>query len=214
MSKELDYLDNLLEYKPLTLCERMVIESIKEKIQRLESIDNANAIDALELVGYLKDLHMNAVPYYDWLNEIEQYILKAQEQEKDKVFLKNIHNTNVKVPLVNIFNGLSQEKRFAYTEHIYYHWEEMKESLETEIENIKTEKENLESKAKRQEKVLGIIKEKRINIDVFWNDFVDNGFVYNYYLERWYKYQSIDKTKLTEEEFDLLKRYFTNEKEN
>ena len=66
-------------------------------------------------------------------------------------------------------------------------------------------------KAQEQEKVLKIIKEKRINIDLFWNNFVDNGFGYHYYLEKWYKYQSTDKQKLTQEEFALLKRYLDNE---
>lgn len=57
-------------------------EEYQKMYQRLEAIDNANPSEALEVVGYLKDHHLNAVPYYDWLNEIEQYILKAQEQEK------------------------------------------------------------------------------------------------------------------------------------
>lgn len=54
-------------------------------------------------------------------------------------------------------------------------------------------------------KIFEIIKEKRVNVDLFWNDFVDNGFCYHYYLEKWYKYQSTDKQKLTEEEFNLLR---------
>ena len=54
-------------------------------------------------------------------------------------------------------------------------------------------------------KALEIIKEKRVNVDLFWKNFVYNGFGYHYYLEKWYKYQSTDKQKLTEEEFDLLK---------
>lgn len=62
-------------------------------------------------------------------------------------------------------------------------------------------------KAQEQEKVLSIIKEKRINVDLFWKDFVDNRFDYNYYLEKWYKYQSTDKQKLTQKEFDLLMRW-------
>ena len=54
-------------------------------------------------------------------------------------------------------------------------------------------------------KVLEIIKEKRVNVGLFWNDFVDNGFGYHYYLEKWYKYQSTDKQKLIEEDFELLR---------
>lgn len=48
MSKELDYLDKILNYQPLTLVERTIIECIKEKVQRAEAIDNANPSEALE----------------------------------------------------------------------------------------------------------------------------------------------------------------------
>ena len=60
-------------------------------------------------------------------------------------------------------------------------------------------------KAQKDRKALEIIKEKRVVCDLFWNDFVDNGFGYHYYLEKWYKFQSTDNKKLTEEEFNLLK---------
>lgn len=54
----------------------------KQALQRLESIDNSNPSKVLELVSYLKDYHLNTIPYQYWLDDIEQYILKAQEQEK------------------------------------------------------------------------------------------------------------------------------------
>ena len=57
----------------------------------------------------------------------------------------------------------------------------------------------------KEHRALEIIKEKRVVCDLFWNDFVDNGFGYHYYLEKWYKFQSTDNKKLTEEEFNLLK---------
>jgi hypothetical protein len=186
------------------------LQIVKKDLQRLEAIENANPTEALECVDKLEqvieeitisnaDLR-NALKASVSLAIIKHALLKAQEQEKDKAFLKNIHNTNVKVPLVNIFNGLSQEKRFAYTEHIYYNWEEMKESLEAEIENIKTEKENLESKAKRQEKVLEIIKEKEVNMQVF-NQCEDVETYNKVYIKQ-------KDRQLTQEEFDTLKRYF------
>ena len=59
--------------------------------------------------------------------------------------------------------------------------------------------------AQKDRKALEIIKEKNVACDLFWNDFVDNGFGYHYYLEKWYKFQSTDNKKLTEEEFNLLK---------
>ena len=79
--------------------------------------------------------------------------------------------------------------------------------LEAIIENLKRDNALLKEQSTNQKKVLGILKEKRVNVDLFWNDFVDNGFGYHYYLEKWYKYQSTDEQQLTEEEFDLLKRW-------
>lgn len=53
---------------------------IKKALQRLESIDNANSNEALEGI---EDLRSNlGVIYNSTLDTIEQYILKAQEQEK------------------------------------------------------------------------------------------------------------------------------------
>ena len=63
MSKELDYLDDLLENKPLTLVGRTIIECIKEKIQRLEAIDNANPSEALECLEEIKS--QSPVCHYD-----------------------------------------------------------------------------------------------------------------------------------------------------
>ena len=59
-------------------------------LQRLESIEKSNPSTALELVGYLKDHHLNAIPYYDWLNDIEKYILKAQKEHKALEVIKEI----------------------------------------------------------------------------------------------------------------------------
>ena len=42
------------------------------------------------MVGYLKDHHLNAIPYYDWLNDIEKYILKAQKEHKALEILKKL----------------------------------------------------------------------------------------------------------------------------
>ena len=137
---------------------------------------------------------------------IEHALFKPQENEKDKVFLKNIGNTKVRVPLVDIFRGLPQEKRFAYTEHIYYHWEEMKESLEAEIEHIKDEKEKVESKAKEQKKILNILFEKTVDLGA-----VKYAKTYKEYNNRLLDLRPSLTTSiyfLTEEEFNLLKRYY------
>lgn len=217
MSKELEALESFYwilseksKYKYIN-SELEKYEIVKKALQRLEAIDNANPSEALNQYETMYDL---ALAYCEEHNpeiirnvletrneHIKQALIKAQEQEKDKVFLKNLHNTKVKVPLVYIFNGLSQEKRFAYTEHIYYHWEEMKEALEAEIENIKTEKENLELKTREQGHVLEIIFEK--NVDILDVEIYKD---YEHYYRA--KEDSILRKDwwLTQEEFDLLKR--------
>lgn len=65
-------------------------------------------------------------------------------------------------------------------------------------------------KSKEMKKTLDILKEKKINIEQFYLNFIKSGFGYHYYLEKWYKFQSTDSKKLTEEEFDLLKRWLND----
>ena len=87
MSKELDYLDKILNYQPLTLVERTIIECIKEKIQRLEAIDNAEPSEALECVdkilGYFGKAQIETMTLSkcDVLT-IKQALLKAQKEHK------------------------------------------------------------------------------------------------------------------------------------
>ena len=218
MSKELEALDRIFvhrfdeQYKDWDIDYELVENYLK-------SIDNSKPSEALECLEKLNDMfylikyrtteggNREEYEFYPSYTKeystIENYILKAQEKEKDKVFLKNLHNTKVKTPLVDIFRFLSQEKKFAYTEHIYYHWEEIKESLEAEIKTLKDEKENLESKIKKQEKVIKIITKKEVDIGLLKRS------------ENWLDYYTRVKhkigkdTELTEEEFDLLKRIFT-----
>ena len=94
MTKELDYLDKILNYQPLTLVERTIIECIKEKIQRLEQIDNANPSEVLEKLKTIKiKCHPNSNPsplVDESLVIVEQALLKAQEQEKENARLKEI----------------------------------------------------------------------------------------------------------------------------
>ncbi len=135
----------------------------------LEEKDDVKPSEAMVCLKELKDIVSVYGDSSHIIEPIKQVLLRAQEKEKDKVFLKNLHNTKVKVPLVDIFNGLPREKREAYTEHLYYHWQEMKESLEAKIESIKTEKENLESKLRKQARVLRIIL-NNIELDKNYNE--------------------------------------------
>ncbi len=89
---------------------------LKQALYRLEHIENANPSKALELVGYLKDYHLNAMPYYDWLNDIEKYILKAQEQFDDltnenaeyKEVLKIIKEKMVNILLLELAENVDE----------------------------------------------------------------------------------------------------------
>ena len=98
MSKELDYLDKILNYQPLTLVERTIIECIKEKIQHLESIDNANPSEALyelkridyNITYLLSDcdtieevsMCLNSLRDNKSCEVIKQALLKAQKDRK------------------------------------------------------------------------------------------------------------------------------------
>lgn len=105
MSKDLNYLNDILKNEPMTLNKKLIIESIKEKLQRLEAIDNAKSSEALEcLEGLncgLKDdraIHIT-IGYFDKAyNTIKQALLKAQEQEKvlNILFEKNVQINSLK----------------------------------------------------------------------------------------------------------------------
>jgi len=111
MSKELDYLDDILKNEPMTLNKRMIIEIIKEKIQRLESIDNAKPSEALK---DLKELHELAygndktswkIDEIRMSSHIKQALIKAQEQEKVLSIIKE-----KRVDMETLENAIFREK--------------------------------------------------------------------------------------------------------
>jgi len=117
MNKELEALKFIFgealfsEYKNETHtkvreCHSIVYEALK----RLEAIDNANPSKALELIGYLKDYLLNMMPYYDWLNDIEKYILKAQEQEKKNAEYKQLEQ-QLGCPLDMVLNLVKETNK-------------------------------------------------------------------------------------------------------
>lgn len=57
-------------------------KTLKNALTELKAIKEAKPSEALELVYLIKDYFSNMIPYSDWINNIEKYILKAQEQEK------------------------------------------------------------------------------------------------------------------------------------
>lgn len=241
MSKE--YLEALNGLFDLVHCQdsfekaQRCFDIVEEALDRLEAIDNSNPSEALECLEWLtssligkynlfyEEVLINEEEYKESIecikddyNIIKQALLKEQEKEKEKLLFKNIHNAKVKTPLVSIFEGLSKDERFKFTEHIYYHWEEMKEALEDK--NNELEKENARSeeilqkyyqegitldsvRALKQErdnykKVLEIIKEKAVDVYVLFDLGLEE---YNkYVLKRYGTYY-----QLTQEEFNLLK---------
>ena len=179
----------------------------------------ANPSEALECLEYienkLKDLEYVAkqndneyllskyIPSEKFAT-IKQALLKAQEQEKEKLLFKNIHNTKVKTPLVSIFEGISKDERFKFTEHIYYHWEEMKEALEDKNNELEKENAELKAKAEKEHKALEIIKKKEVNMQVF-NQCEDVETYNKVYIKQ-------KDRQLTQEEFGLLKETTESEK--
>lgn len=142
---------------------------VDEALERLEQIDNADPSEAIKHMEFIckilkeKGIDVKWVFKEDY-NTINKALLKAQTQEKEKLFFKNIHNTKVKTPLVSIFEGLSQDERHKFTEHLYYHWEEMKEALEDKNEELIKENTELKAKAQKEHKALEIIKEYQVDV--------------------------------------------------
>lgn len=148
---------------------------VDKALARLEAIDNANPSEALKLAELLEcDLQatndlvtrtINGYDYLDILETIKQALINAQEKEKEKLLFKNIHNTKVKTPLVSIFNGLSKEERYKFTEHIYYNWEEMKEELEDMNKELEKENELLKERIQFLEKEYNNLMEDKDNLE-------------------------------------------------
>lgn len=86
MSKELDYLDKILKYQPLTLVQRTMIDCIKEKIQCLEALEKLNPSEAIKCLEYLADFNLETdilVGQTKAYGVIKQALIKAQELEEE-----------------------------------------------------------------------------------------------------------------------------------
>lgn len=181
----------------------LLIAYAKQALLRLESIDNSNTSEALECLERIgndyflgsKDCTVKKI-YEKEYNTIKQVLI-------ERIVWKNIHNTKVKTPLVSIFEGLSKDERFKFTEHIYYHWEEMKEALEDKNNELEKENVELKAKAQKEHKALEIISKK--NVDMLLIKKYDN--VSDYNSAVWLS----GRDKLTEEEFNTLKKEIKND---
>ena len=148
MSKELDYLDKILNYQPLTLVERTIIECIKEKIQRLEAIDNSNSSEVLvyidafieensndiknqDTTGFDIDTQAKWVKYLEhksfMLNTIKQALLKQQEpkqylkwEDLEWEELQTITKKDIKVNLNGVEYGLEFAINYGTKEVIIF----------------------------------------------------------------------------------------------
>jgi hypothetical protein len=88
MEKEFEALERLYkcnvdDYTPSY--QRRDYRLLQETLQRLEAIDNANISEALEGLKHIKKYYVPqpcSAKTYDYLEIIEQYLLKAQEREK------------------------------------------------------------------------------------------------------------------------------------
>lgn len=168
---------------------------LEQALHRLEHIENANPSKALELVGYLKDYHLNAIPYYDWLNEIEKYILKAQEQEKTKV----VGGRTFGKDILNLKQTIEQckDKPIFYVSRTYGNKYIVPQKQFDDLTN-----ENVEYK-----RVLEILFKKQVDLSWLWyciHECVDSLNEYN-------KKMPIEKFKLTQEEFNSLKKWSKGE---
>lgn len=166
MTKELDYLDKILNYQPLTLVERTIIECIKEKIQRLEAIEKSEPSEALKM---LDDLYSNITEEID-------YYWKGYERCEDEVHKYDNDFDTIKQALI---------------------------------------------KSQEQEKVLEILKSKKyIPLDKinprFWDNKKDYDEIVDYEFYLWIceeecEYVVKEEQKLTQEEFELLKRWLEDD---
>ena len=189
MSKELEVLYKMIEKVEFTDKDfywevRNSYAKVEQALQRLEAIDNADIDEALKDLEELRSCL--GVIYDDTLNTIEQALIKAQEQE-------NISNRVFGKDLINLNNMLHQyiDKPIFYVCRKEYGNKYIVPQKQFED----------------MTKVLEIIKKKQFNFDRFnyaikyWQTTKEQVDVYNSGIGNYYK--------LTEEEFELLKRWKT-----
>lgn len=185
MSKELDYLDDILNYGSLTLGTKTIIKCIKEKIQRLEAIDDSKASEALESLKQIEDvietkIGLGVVNTY-LINIIKQALLNTQELETMA--------EEYDVQPAQIREALLVYRMMSSAGYGVYHIE----------------------KAQKQEKILQIIRRK--GLPIIERDMLMQCENYEQYCTKYDNYNMINASmQKTEEEFNLLKRYYYEEK--
>ena len=205
MNKELDYLDDILKNEPMTLNKRMIIECIKEKIQRIEAIDNAKPSEAIRCLERIKAYFLNKTKEIDFqdLRDIEQALIKAQEQEKKNAYIEKIKTMMKQKDCV--LRYIESEDCFAVKTILSDGWYKLTtdfvdNNVREEIKPLPLIEKNKQLKEENAEykRVLEIIKTK--DVDVFRFKKLDFNTLNQ--LQK-----SCRLPELTQEEFDLLKRW-------
>ncbi len=162
---------------------------IEQALQRLESIDNANPSEALEKLDYIENeikfAYDDDYVSYDYTDDVE-YIKQA---------LLKLQELEAMAEEYDLQPYQIREALLVFC---------MMNSAGYKVSDIE--------KAQEQEKVLKIIKEKNVDVQYLRYEAVDVR-MYNDYVSQLNKVSTINHSSLTEEEFDLLKRYF-NEQDN
>lgn len=149
--------------------------TLKEALQRLEAIDNANPSEALECLEEMYEVSCDSrKPEYNLYETIKQALLKAQEQD--------FNYKNIVIPF---FDELVKLLGINDTDEML-------------------------DKIKEQEKVLEIIKEKRVDeqlIRIADNvEWYNKNYIYRHEIE-YLNRDDVLAYQLTAEEFDTLKRW-------
>jgi len=215
-------LDVLVEKgKDLILKDDDEYKTLKQALQRLEAIDNANPSDALKELELVEDwiqareLKISNV-IEPSLSIIKQALLKAQEQENESAYIEKIKTMMKQKDCV--LRYIESEDCFAVKTILSDGWykitpEFVENNVREEIKPLSLIEKNKQLKEENAEykRVLEIIKEKRVDLPYLRCCFEDNQSVerYNEYIRN--KTMDYDhEEELTEEEFDLLKRWLGN----
>ncbi len=209
MNKELEALEEIRDFRygedKLLVCQTEMYSTIKQALQRLESIDNANpseALEDLEQLAEMADKCWVSCDVHKWKNTIKQALIKAQENEKESAYIEKIKTMMKQKDCV--LRYIESEDCFAVKTILSDGWykltpEFVDDNVREEIKPLPLIEKNKQLKEEFAEykRALEIIKKKDVDISYLKNECHFELCLYNKYL--------IETKQLTEEEFDLLK---------
>ena len=157
-----------------------MLTDMAKEISRLYEIENAKPSEALESLESIKSI---LYWYYD-CNSINENCRKQKEFNTIKQTLIRLNDLDEKLT----FKGGCFMSGFDNKDG--------KQVVAMPLSEY--------SRLMEQEQVLSIIKEKKVDIESFYTTFIEDDYDYNFYEKR---YGTYGKYELTEEEFELLKRW-------